>query len=79
MSKRKEIDIYREVHCIKEICMSRVEVLFDNHFLGTDTDIDELYELYDSFEVDFTTIDDRADDLIFDLLTNFKFRGLSYA
>jgi hypothetical protein len=77
MSKRKEIDIYREVHCIKEICMSRVEDLFVQHY--HDAGIDELYELYDSFEVDFTTIDDRADDLIFDLLTNFKFRGLSYA
>ena len=31
-----------------------------------------------NFEVGFGTIDDRTDDLIFDLLTNFKFRGLSY-
>ena len=76
MDKRKEIDIYKEVHGIKEICMSRVEDLFVQHY--HDADIDELYELNDSFEVDFKTIDDRADDLIFDLLTNFKFRGLSY-
>ena len=76
MDKRKEIEIYKEVHGIKEICMSRVEDLFVQHY--HDTDIDELYELNDSFEVGFGTIDDRTDDLIFDLLTNFKFRGLSY-
>jgi hypothetical protein len=75
--REDEQELYREIVGIKEICMSRVESLFVQHF--HDAGIDEWSELNESFEVEFGTMDDRTDDLIFDLITNFKFRGLSYA
>ena len=68
----EERKLHNKVHTIKHLCMSRVESLFVQHF--HDAGIDYVPELVESFDkTDFSTIDERTDDLIFDLVTNFKF------
>lgn len=65
--------LHNKVQFIKNQCISRVESLFVQHFQYAG--IDDLTELVESFDEISSTqeYDTRVDDLIYDLVTNFKF------